>query len=393
MAVDSMMNGDVRHELDMPYQSPTLQGLTADAFFGLDNLGVGSGKEVNCENCGQPIGRLPSFTCSNNCGRLFHIECVRDPILVSLVCEKCDANPEANVRTFGAQFREAHNLTNYIMRDTAIAAKNKQKSKTDVDGDDLLDSVEEGYGIEACTNTNDQRRTVPRSVLVNDVTVENLFVDNTDELMRRLVIERYEFLRASNAVLYSKLPKVMERIVRDTCSKEASKFLLKLSKAMFSMSKHPKRTSLYPLDAARLIGCPELIIQEARKQVLGGSVDGMDDEVEWEENRTGQFAADVRTPKTASSSSSKEPRRGRQEEHVPSLKDVKRWTVDQVVQYLKTSLDAAQSITSLFEENQVDGVTFLALCQEDLVDDLGISDTQFVKSILLNVSQIHTQKS
>jgi hypothetical protein len=80
-----------------------------------------------------------------------------------------------------------------------------------------------------------------------------------------------------------------------------------------------------------------------------------------------------------------------QEKYIPALKDVKQWEVTQVIEYLSQSLDASAAVISTFEDNQVDGSTFLALTKEDLTDDLMIEDGQFIHTLLLSISQIHTQ--
>ncbi|KMS94065.1 hypothetical protein BVRB_025150, partial [Beta vulgaris subsp. vulgaris] len=47
-------------------------------------------RNVICANCDKVIApQSASFLCSQNCGRSFHIECVRDPLIETLSCRAC----------------------------------------------------------------------------------------------------------------------------------------------------------------------------------------------------------------------------------------------------------------------------------------------------------------
>ncbi len=76
---------------------------------------------------------------------------------------------------------------------------------------------------------------------------------------------------------------------------------------------------------------------------------------------------------------------------IPTAAQVRAWGVDQVSDYFsnQTFVPFPSESINAFRENEIDGVTVLALTYDDLTEDLGIDDEAFVRSLLVHISEIH----
>ena len=76
---------------------------------------------------------------------------------------------------------------------------------------------------------------------------------------------------------------------------------------------------------------------------------------------------------------------------IPSAPQVRGWGVDQVLEYFSSQaqINFPSSVVEIFKENEIDGITILALTYDDLTEDLGIEDEEFVRALLVHVSEIH----
>ena len=82
---------------------------------------------------------------------------------------------------------------------------------------------------------------------------------------------------------------------------------------------------------------------------------------------------------------------GEKRERKLSMTVVEKWTTRQVANYIKKL--GLGNLVETFNENQIDGKTFLGLNYEDLQEDLGLDDEQAISTILSAVSEIKAVRS
>jgi transcription termination factor Rho len=132
--------------------------------------------------------------------------------LNSLICEYCDDSIEVDPTTYMDQFEESTNLVDMIQTDTMMERDRRQKNEDEEMMDTgLLDSVEDGFGIEAENKsekkTRSKKKSTPKSVLMKQVPIEAHFsTESVDELVKQLIAERYQLLRDGNSS-FSQLPR------------------------------------------------------------------------------------------------------------------------------------------------------------------------------------------